>query len=268
MSDLSAIFVKKRGSKKFPLDIYSFKSLKTQFLQFELDLPGDVPITNVELRQINNIKLDKPYLSVKDFASSLQQIKDYLDSHPVLAQDLDLSRIYFTNKKLTKTKARSRFAQRSYDIYEINKSLYLYLVATKIDLSPDNLGAGAQEAQEAVQTDDILSIKKFDELQKFALKQQTELNDLRDGINSFRTVAQKALNNNADLQMQAQELSKQDLKLKQFLQHNFADYLKTPQAKADFLQNMLNSRQSKLVTKITNDSPENLLQLIKAVCDY
>ena len=56
--------------------------------------------------------------------------------------------------------------------------------------------------------------------------------------------------------------------LQPWLKDNYVNYLKSDIDKLTFIQNLIMAQNSTQVKQLTNNSPKNLLKIIKGVCDY
>lgn len=271
MAEFKAILSPAKSSKKFIFNYDPKDDLPTIITQFKLDLPSKYQLTNLQVRQINNIDCKyKPRLTALELIKILQEInKDQLLMH--LCQD-KYDCLYLSYNQLTKAQNRSLFENKSVTEHNIGKSkFWLYLLDQSI-----NATLTSKIVNDKIQSDTpIIEIKDFNLLQKRALQLEHDYQDIIQGAKSYQDLMAHADEINIQLTKQKDELQtkidKQQILAKSqqnFIKQHYGMFLQNDTQKLYFLQNLLANVNQPQVQNIIKGDPHRLWNLVKAICNY
>lgn len=264
-------FIKHNGRKKYSLVLSDREEPRTVFQQFVLSLPIDVQLEKLETYSMSEYKY--PTKSRLSF-NGLWQI--FADNNAVLKKNIktinkwviakdELGDKYFKVSLPLKNAYLNilQKAEPKKDQIQIDNSANAQKVAANIDDLVLEMNAFKQQY-----LNDKKSQQDFDKLENKVSDLVTRFHSLTNGLNGLNKVNQASTVENYKLKtkMAKQEtIAKQEKTLIKFLQDNYALYLQNDSSRADFIVNLLNSRNQPQVQQMINHSYHNLFALVNAV---
>lgn len=270
-------FIKRGGRKTAMLkasqkDLQNEKALQTIFEQFILDLPIDLKKNDLVVNKINGIALKDEHLSFNDMYTALNVFAtgQYDFNNPqTQANNLIITKKMFTNDQY-----------KSEKVLKIDKWYYTFV--TKLaekDINNTKQEKKKEQKANPIDTDPIIALSQLQEnakqlekglekTQRLVIKQKSKLNALQDGQKSFNLAKETSIQDNYSLKTKVNDYEvwhKDQLKWKRILQKDFGTYLKTPQDRANFAQQLLINLNSPMVQNLIQHSYGNLGKVLVAL---